>query len=41
VAGGSVAVKAGETLRLRYRLVIHDGPTPRALVERLLAEWMD
>lgn len=41
VAGGPVAVRAGETLRLRYRLVIHDGPTPKALVERLSAEWTD
>ncbi|MCC6355162.1 MAG: PmoA family protein [Verrucomicrobiae bacterium] len=39
VAGGEVRVNAGEPLRLRYRLVIHDGVTPKALIERLLEEW--
>ncbi len=35
VAAGPVTATADAPLRLRYRLVIHDGPTPRALIEEL------
>jgi len=35
VAGGPVSVEKGKTLRLRYRLVVHDGPTPADLLSRL------
>lgn len=41
VAGGDVRVDAGETLRLRYRLLVHDGATPNALIEKLDAEWRE
>lgn len=34
VAPGEVEIKKGETLRLRYRLVVHDGPTPVALLDK-------
>jgi len=40
VAGGPVTVKKGETLRLRYRLVVHDGPTPRELLGTLYRQWL-
>jgi hypothetical protein len=39
VAEGPVKVKAGAVLMLRYRLVVHDGPTPTKLIEELAAEW--
>ena len=39
VAAGPVTVKADDTLRLRYRLLIHDGPTPTALIEKLSADY--
>jgi len=39
VAAGPVTVKAGEPLRLRYRLVVHDGETPVDLIEKLSQEW--
>jgi hypothetical protein len=32
---GPVKVKGGDTLRLRYRLIVHDGPTPVDLLNRL------
>lgn len=35
VAPGEVEIKKGKTLRLRYRLVVHDGPPPHALLEKL------
>ncbi|MHB8861563.1 MAG: DUF6807 family protein [Pirellulaceae bacterium] len=39
VAPGPVSLKAGETLRLRYRLVTHDGPVPVALLNTLSDEF--
>ncbi len=39
VAAGPVQVSKGKTLRLRYRLVVHDGPTPVELLNRLSAPW--
>ena len=39
VAPGAVTLKPGRTLRLRYRLVIHDGPTPAELLQKLSGEW--
>jgi hypothetical protein len=29
----------GKPLRLRYRLVVHDGRAPTELLNRLAAEW--
>jgi hypothetical protein len=34
VAPGEVETAAGETLRLRYRLVVHDGPAPLPLLKQ-------
>lgn len=39
VAPGKVTLKAKEPLVLRYRVVAHDGPTPRALLNELAAEF--
>ncbi|MBN1420068.1 MAG: PmoA family protein [Planctomycetes bacterium] len=39
VAPGPVVLKAGEPLRLRYRLVVHDGPAPADLLKEVTAEW--
>lgn len=39
VAQGEVKLAAGKPLRLRYRVVVHDGPPPVALLEKLAAEW--
>jgi hypothetical protein len=39
VAHGPVELKAGRPLRLRYRLVVHDGPVPTRLLNQLAAEW--
>lgn len=39
VAGGPVTVKGGRALRLRYRLVVHDGPTPPELLGALAREF--
>lgn len=39
VAPGEVTFAQGKTVRLRYRVVVHDGPTPTALLDRLAAEW--
>jgi len=39
VARGPVTLKAGEPLRLRYRLVVHDGPAPSDLLKKLTEEW--
>jgi hypothetical protein len=39
VAPGAVKVKQGEALRLRYRLVIHDGPAPIELLKELSDKW--
>ena len=38
VANGPVGVKMAQTLNLRYRLVIHDGPMPIDLIEQLSAQ---
>ncbi|MHC4496801.1 MAG: DUF6807 family protein, partial [Planctomycetota bacterium] len=39
VAGEPVKVDKGKTLRLRYRLVVHDGPTPAELLKNLSSRW--
>ena len=39
VAKGPVTIKKDEPLRLRYRLVVHDGPTPVELLKELNSEW--
>lgn len=39
VAGGPVTVNKGESLRLRYRLVVHDGATPGELITELASAW--
>jgi hypothetical protein len=39
VAPAAVIMKAGTPLVLRYRVVIHDGPTPRALLDNLAKDW--
>jgi hypothetical protein len=39
VAREPVKVKGGETLRLRYLLVVHDGSTPDDLLKKLAADW--
>jgi hypothetical protein len=38
-AGGPFTISHGETLALRYRVVVHDGDTPTAVLEKLAAEW--
>jgi len=39
VAKGPVTIKEGQPLRLRYRLVAHDGPTPVELLKELNSQW--
>jgi Ni,Fe-hydrogenase III component G len=39
VARGPVTVKQGTPLTLRYRVVTHDGATPKALLDALAKEW--
>jgi hypothetical protein len=39
VAGKPVMLDARQPFHLRYRLVIHDGPTPIELVKELNREW--
>lgn len=39
VAPGPVKLKQGEPLRLRYRLVVHDGPPPMDLLNKLSDQW--
>ncbi len=39
VAGGPFTIPGGHTLRLRYRVVVHDGDAPIPLLETLSAEW--
>jgi hypothetical protein len=39
VAPGKVTIPKGRTLRLRYRLVVHDGPPPASLLQELAREW--
>jgi hypothetical protein len=36
---GPFKAKSGETLKLRYRLVVHDGPAPLELVRKLSQQW--
>ena len=36
---GSLTMKPGETLTLRYRVLIHPGPTDRAKVEQMYQAW--
>ena len=38
-AAGPITLKKGEPLVLRYRLVVHDGPAPIDLLQRLSGEW--
>jgi hypothetical protein len=38
---GAVRVPKGDTLRLRYRLVVHDGATPKELLQRLTEDFQD
>jgi hypothetical protein len=37
--GGPITIQGGATLRLRYRVIVHDGATPAAKVETLAAEF--
>ena len=39
VAPGPIKIDKGQTLQLRYRLVVHDGPAPVKLLKRLIDEW--
>ncbi len=39
VAPGKVVMKQGRPLRLRYRVVVHDGPPPTELLNKLSAEF--
>jgi hypothetical protein len=39
VAPSPVNVGKGQTLNLRYRLVVHDGPTPMEVLKELATEW--
>ena len=39
VAEKPFQVKGGQPLLLRYRVVVHDGPTPRELLDQLTREW--
>jgi len=36
---GPLTIRTGAPLTLRYRVVVHDGPTPAAVVDKLSAEW--
>jgi hypothetical protein len=36
---GTYTIKGGTTLRLRYRVVVHDGDTPTAVLQKLSEEW--
>jgi hypothetical protein len=39
VAKSPVPVKQGSTLRLRYRLIVHDGPTPVDVLDKLAGAY--
>ena len=39
VAKGPVTLKAGKPLRLRYALVVHDGPPPVEVLTKLAKKW--
>ena len=38
-AGQPMTIGAGQTMQLRYRVVVHDGDTPTALLEKLSTEY--
>jgi hypothetical protein len=38
-AGAPLTIRRGETFTLRYRVVVHDGDTPTALLQKLSEEW--
>ena len=39
MAPKEVVIKAGEPLLLKYRVVAHDGPTPKEQINRLAGDW--
>ena len=39
VAGGPITIQHGATLTLRYLVVVHDGDTPTAVLQKLSTEW--
>jgi hypothetical protein len=39
IEGDAVSMAKGETLKLRYRVVVHAGELPRETLERCFAEW--
>lgn len=39
VGAGPMTIRGGTTLRLRYRVVVHDGATPTELLQKLSADW--
>ena len=41
VAPSAVKLKAGQPLRLRYRVVAFDGTLPQALLNGLVSDWKD
>jgi hypothetical protein len=41
VAPAAIVLKDGTPLVLRYRVVIHDGPTPRTLLTTLANDWAE
>ncbi len=41
VARGPVQMREGEPLRLRYRLVVHDGPPPVEVLAALAEQWRE
>jgi hypothetical protein len=36
-----MTIRANETLTLRYRVVVHDGVTPTAVIDRLASEFRE
>ena len=40
VAKEAVTSEQGKALRLKYRLVIHDGPTPKPIIQKLSADFL-
>jgi hypothetical protein len=41
MAKAPVTIRQGTTLTLRYRVVVHDGDTPTAVINQLAAEWRE
>jgi hypothetical protein len=39
VTAGPVTIKLGQPLKLRYRLVVHDGPVPTELLGKIAKRW--